>query len=220
MGNVEFIEETPVKIYVILKNPRKPQKKPRTDVLEIACSSIEGCSDDSSDKFVEKIQNQLVSGVWNWLDSSGIKYYDVNHIEGNYIEGNITFNLNAFLGEMKGNCQDSSALYQVCCNALGTPMLMNAYTSEKGNEPYQVIYRLIKCFGESKYENTAFRMHIMGSLGFFNVIVFDPTCKFKNSPEFYYRWNRHDYLNDALKDSSESQYVNWCRKKAFVNKVK
>jgi len=60
----------------------------------------------------------------------------------------------------------------------------------------------------------------MGSLGFFNVIVFDPTCKFENSPEFYYRWNRHDYLNDALKDSSEAKYVNWCKKKAFVNKVK
>ncbi len=56
IGGAIFCETTPVYMFVLMKDPIKPQKKPRRDILYIACASAEGEKVDEyriKDKFLD-----------------------------------------------------------------------------------------------------------------------------------------------------------------------
>ena len=124
---------TPVTLYFIFSDPVQAMKKEVWwGFLEIACRGAEG------EKYFSTARNKILGATWNWFGTNGggiIKNYNggINHISRNV--GNITFKYSDLKRDIHANCQDASALFQVCCNAVGVGMRVRYCEWQSGGVP-------------------------------------------------------------------------------------
>jgi len=114
----------------------------------------------------------MVEGLFRWLGSNGFKFKpDKYHF---YWNGKI-FDLKTFLKDEKGDCEDISALYQICCNSQGINMGLNKVMSKDDDNPFPL--KPVKAFDGSDWNG--FLLHQVGIDG---KLVFDPTLRYETPP--------------------------------------
>ena len=127
---------TPVTLYFILSDPVQSMKdEVWWDFLDIACKAAKGENNESI------IKDKLLYAVWHWMNNN-INYsgYAANTEKmGGLFKpatyGNMTFLYNNMMLNATGNCQSASALFQICCNAVGIEMKLRYFLNKKSGTP-------------------------------------------------------------------------------------
>ena len=219
LGNELKIEEIPIDLFIVLdQSPQKVMKKPRTDILEIACEIAQG------EQNPQKIKNLMTEGLYFYLpNKKGIIYTgDAHCIEiGSPTftnNGNMEFCFKKVKDDKGGDCQDFSCLLQLCCNSLGIKMMI--CTIGRKSPTIDKVFKThrIKCLGRNEYAKLDFNIHQTGyeitNYWGTTAVVYDPTCMFFAKPDFAKHLDREYYFGHLV-DYPQAQ-VEWFRPKQVV----
>jgi hypothetical protein len=117
-------ETVPKTLYALAGKPCGAMKRPRRDVLDIACEIAEGLAGD------DEIRTALEHGLFERWCAEGRSYDDTPYYES---VTNV-FDLTAFLAATNVECSDSSTMHMLACNALGVKQqCMRLQENDSGN---------------------------------------------------------------------------------------
>ena len=158
---------TPVTLYFILDKPLGAQNEPVELILDIACQTAKGFSNEA------EVLSGIAERLYLWLGNQGF-IYDGGKFHFDY--DSKEFDFSHFYSDHKGNCEDVSCLLQICCNALGINMKLNKISAL--NNTYST-YPVMP-FDNSRYYSS-FTIHQVATN---NNKVYDANLRFDLFPHF------------------------------------